>query len=119
MPVGEEPSGPMPTVVADHYDTDTFVSPFDCVVADGRSLPSSKVHAAWEDAYATGSNCIWVVPWADQDVRRVLAEGWFQSKGICLELGCGLGYDSIAFAEAGFDVTGVDISQTAIGVARE
>jgi cyclopropane fatty-acyl-phospholipid synthase-like methyltransferase len=36
-----------------------------------------------------------------------------------VEFGCGLGNHAIAMAQQGFDVTGVDLSPTAIGMARE
>ncbi|MDY6784095.1 MAG: class I SAM-dependent methyltransferase [Cyanobacteriota bacterium] len=39
-------------------------------------------------------------------------------KGLIVELGCGTGLSSLAFAEAGYDVLGVDISQSAIAIAR-
>jgi len=58
-------------------------------------------------------------PEADKDIQRVLEENWFECRGNCLELGCGLGYDAIALAEAGFDVVGVDISVTAIAAAAD
>jgi 2-polyprenyl-3-methyl-5-hydroxy-6-metoxy-1,4-benzoquinol methylase len=43
----------------------------------------------------------------------------FPSQGKLLELGCGAGNLSIAFAQAGYEVTGVDIAPTAIAWARE
>jgi len=41
------------------------------------------------------------------------------SRGRLLEIGCGIGVDSIQLARAGFDVTAVDLTEEAIGVARE
>jgi len=41
------------------------------------------------------------------------------SAGRLLEIGCGIGVDSIQLAKCGFDVTAVDLSETAIEVARE
>jgi len=118
VPTSEDPGeSRAATVVAER--TGSLPTLWDDDVDDGENLRKNKVRKAWEDAYSTGKNCIWVVPEADQDVRRVLNEGWFETKGICLELGCGLGYDAIAFAEAGFDVIGVDISETAVAAARE
>lgn len=39
--------------------------------------------------------------------------------GNIIDIGCGYGRDSIYLAEAGFQVTGVDISETAIDLCRE
>lgn len=116
IPVSEEPPAErIPVLVAQREECLTL---WDQDISELRSFSRSKACKAWEDAYASGKNCIWVVPEPDHDVQRVLAEGWFETKGICLELGCGLGYDSVAFAQAGFDVIGVDISATAICAAR-
>ncbi|MGH9228265.1 MAG: class I SAM-dependent methyltransferase [Acidimicrobiales bacterium] len=41
------------------------------------------------------------------------------SKGELLEVGCGIGVDSIQLARCGFDVTAVDLTESAIEVARE
>lgn len=40
------------------------------------------------------------------------------SSGKLLEIGCGIGVDSIQLAKCGFDVTAVDLTETAIDVAR-
>jgi SAM-dependent methyltransferase len=41
------------------------------------------------------------------------------SHGRLLEVGCGIGVDSIQLARCGFDVTAVDLTESAIEVARE
>ena len=41
------------------------------------------------------------------------------SSGKLLEVGCGIGVDSIQLAKAGFDVTAVDLTENALAVARE
>ena len=41
------------------------------------------------------------------------------SQGKLLEVGCGIGVDSIQLAKAGFDVTAVDLTENALTVARE
>jgi SAM-dependent methyltransferase len=41
------------------------------------------------------------------------------SRGRLLEVGCGIGVDSIQLARCGFDVTAVDLTESAIEVARE
>lgn len=40
------------------------------------------------------------------------------NSGRLLEIGCGIGVDSIQLARAGFDVTGVDLTESAIDVAE-
>jgi SAM-dependent methyltransferase len=53
-------------------------------------------------------------------VERSLERAGFRGAGRrALELGCGTGPLSCQLAEAGFDVTGIDVSPTAIGLARE
>lgn len=41
------------------------------------------------------------------------------SRGRLLEVGCGIGVDSIRLAECGFEVTAVDLAENAIRVARK
>ena len=41
------------------------------------------------------------------------------SEGRLLEIGCGIGVDSIQLAGCGFEVTGVDLTESALEVARE
>lgn len=63
----------------------------------------------WEDRYA-GEARVWSgkVNRTTADVARDLPPGR------CLDLGCGEGGDVLWFAAAGWDVTGVDISPTAV-----
>jgi ubiquinone/menaquinone biosynthesis C-methylase UbiE len=41
------------------------------------------------------------------------------SHGSLLEVGCGIGVDSIQLAKCGFDVTGVDLTDSALRIARD
>jgi ubiquinone/menaquinone biosynthesis C-methylase UbiE len=41
------------------------------------------------------------------------------SEGDLLEIGCGIGVDSIELARCGFRVTGIDLTQAAIDIARQ
>jgi SAM-dependent methyltransferase len=41
------------------------------------------------------------------------------SHGKLLEVGCGIGVDSVQLAKCGFDVTAVDLTENALAVARE
>jgi ubiquinone/menaquinone biosynthesis C-methylase UbiE len=46
-------------------------------------------------------------------------ENGFIPKGTALDTCCGVGTNPIYLAQNGFDITGIDISLTAIGIARE
>ena len=62
------------------------------------------------------------IPWARETVPGALVslvESGKVRPCRAVDLGCGAGVYAIWFAQKGFDVTGVDISPTAIGIARE
>ena len=62
------------------------------------------------------------MPWHHEKVDYNLVrmvEKWPVPIGKVLELGCGTGTDAIWLAEKGFDVTAVDVSDIAIGIAKE
>jgi SAM-dependent methyltransferase len=71
----------------------------------------------WEDRYKTGST-----PW---DVGRPdfnlidMALQWPIPGGPALEIGCGTGSNAVWLAEHSFEVTGTDVSEKAIQMARE
>lgn len=71
----------------------------------------------WERAYASDDP----VPWDTGDpqpvVEALAAADAFASP--MLDVGCGLGTHARFLANAGFDVTGVDLSRTAIAAARD
>jgi ubiquinone/menaquinone biosynthesis C-methylase UbiE len=50
---------------------------------------------------------------------RELFDSLAGSHGKLLEVGCGIGVDSIQLAKCGFDVTAVDLTENALTVARE
>jgi len=63
------------------------------------------------------------IPWARGDVNpllRVYLEDETQKhKGRALVIGCGLGDDAHALCEAGYEVLAIDISETALEIAKE
>jgi len=61
------------------------------------------------------------IPWAKQKVNPLLQtylDEKIEHKGKALVIGCGLGDDAMALAEAGYDVTAIDVSQTALDLAQ-
>ena len=73
----------------------------------------------FEELYSSAKGDESVIPWADLTVNPNLA-GWIKNTNIngegktALVVGCGLGDDAEALAAIGFEVTGFDISPTAI-----
>src|SRR5689334_16792959 len=64
------------------------------------------------------------IPWADLEPNRFF-KAWAERSGLsgggrkALVVGCGLGDDAVYLDDLGFDVTGFDISPTAIEWARK
>ena len=61
------------------------------------------------------------IPWARQAVNPLLQsylDEDLKHKGKALVIGCGLGDDAMALEEAGYDVLAIDISQTALDLAK-
>ena len=62
------------------------------------------------------------IPWARQAVNPLLQSYLDEEvthKGKALVIGCGLGDDARALEEAGYDVVAIDVSQTALDLAKE
>lgn len=79
--------------------------------------------SAWFDGlYQENKETHENIPWARQAVNPLL-QTYLDSKaehtGMALVIGCGLGDDAAALAEAGYDVTAIDVSQTALDLAKE
>lgn len=76
-----------------------------------------KQASAWfEDLYKENFLKNENIPWAKMEANEFLREYLENnlSNGKALVVGCGLGDDAIALSEAGFDVTAIDISESAI-----
>jgi SAM-dependent methyltransferase len=76
----------------------------------------SRDRASWEQRYVDGA-----LPWdsgrPDAHLRKVIEEhGVKPGKG--LEIGCGTGTNLVWLAQHGFEMTGMDLSQTAIAKAE-
>ena len=62
------------------------------------------------------------IPWARLSVNPLLEDYLKKTEhhhGKALVIGCGLGDDAVALEVAGYEVTAIDISQTALDVAKE
>jgi len=62
------------------------------------------------------------IPWARQAVNPLLQSYLNEDishKGKALVIGCGLGDDARALEEVGYDVVAIDVSQTALDLAKE
>ena len=81
-----------------------------------------KQASAWfEEFYKANFLKDKCIPWAKMQPNEHLAEYLLNHlpKGKALVVGCGLGDDAIALSEAGFDVTAIDVSQSAIAWCEE
>ena len=87
---------------------------FDRAVADPSSWPEIAPAEYWEERYG-GTDRVW-----SGRVNRVVADVAAElAPGRSLDLGCGEGADVIWLAQQGWTATGIDISPSAIGRARE
>ncbi len=82
----------------------------------------TKEASAWfETVYKQSQGDESKIPWAKMQTNEFLAE-YLQmnlGEGKAIVIGCGLGDDAVALDEAGFDVTAIDISETAIQWCKE
>ena len=72
----------------------------------------------WDARYRSGDT-----PWEDESVAPVVAELFAAEhvppRAAVLDVGCGLGTNSLWMARQGYAVTGCDVSPEAIRIARE
>src|SRR5699024_9482166 len=70
--------------------------------------------AAWEERYSGSEDTVW----SGNPNEALVATVAEMTPGRVLDVGCGEGADAIWLAEHGWDVTGIDLSTTAIDRAR-
>lgn len=80
---------------------------------DGAEAPTDA-RAFWDARYGERERI-----WSGSANRALVDTVTGMEPGAALDLGCGEGGDSLWLAEAGWKVTGVDISETALARARE
>jgi len=82
----------------------------------------NKASAWFDGLYEENKESQENIPWARQAVNPLLQSYMDDEavhQGKALVIGCGLGDDAMALAEAGYDVTAIDVSKTALDLARE
>ena len=82
----------------------------------------NKASAWFDDLYKNNKESHENIPWARQAVNPLLQsylDDVVEHKGSALVIGCGLGDDAKALEEAGYEVTAIDVSQTALDLAKE
>ena len=82
----------------------------------------NKASAWFDGLYQENKDAHENIPWARQAVNPLLQSYLDEEnahQGKALVIGCGLGDDAIALEMAGYDVTAIDISQTALELAKE
>lgn len=78
-----------------------------------RDQPMYSAEQFWEERYRQSERV-----WSGEPNSAVVAETAGLSPGRALDLGCGEGADAIWLAAHGWNVTGVDVSATAVERAR-
>ncbi|MDQ7043818.1 MAG: methyltransferase domain-containing protein [Sulfurimonas sp.] len=86
-------------------------------------MSREKKASEWfEDFYKENENSHHNIPWAKQSVNPLLQTYLDEKrvhKGKALVIGCGLGDDAYALANAGYETVAIDISQTALRIAQK
>jgi SAM-dependent methyltransferase len=65
------------------------------------------------DHYADGTYLWWHLSRPSPELLAALGEGWLPGSGRALDVGCGLGTEAGYLASTGWQVTGIDLSETA------
>jgi len=82
----------------------------------------NKASAWFDGLYEENKESHENIPWARQAVNPLLQSYLDEEsvhQGKALVIGCGLGDDAMALAEAGYTVIAIDVSQTALDLAKE
>ncbi len=82
----------------------------------------NKASEWFDGLYQKNKNTHENIPWARQAVNPLLQtylDEETNHKGTALVIGCGLGDDARALELAGYEVTAIDVSQTALDLTKE
>lgn len=97
------------------------------VRVDRQPLPSgilphgpegNRLLEKWDSDYRGTKPPAWDIGRPADELQKLVREGTIR-KCRAVDLGCGSGTDAIFLASKGFDVTGVDVSPAALGLAAE
>src|SRR5262249_46965060 len=87
-----------------------------------RAADKARIARTWQQYYQDCGYGLW--GFSPSPTPRVLAEVILNSNSLrserveVVDWGCGYGRDSLYFLELGFDVIGIDVSRTAVALAR-
>src|SRR3954465_11549563 len=82
---------------------------------DERGFSAPAQSAEWDARYSERDGTMW----SGRPNGRLVAEVADLAPGRALDVGCGEGADAIWLARRGWDVAAVDISEVAVGRARD
>ncbi len=82
---------------------------------DGPRFGSAAQAAEWDARYRERGEAMW----SGRPNGRLVVEAEVLTPGRALDVGCGEGADAIWLARQGWEVTAIDISDVAVGRARE
>jgi SAM-dependent methyltransferase len=66
------------------------------------------------DHYVDGTCLWWHLSRPSPELLAALGDGWLPGSGRALDVGCGLGVEAGCLASAGWQVAGIDLSETAV-----
>src|SRR5215468_4086219 len=87
-----------------------------------RALDQTRIARTWQQYYEDRGHGLW--GFSPSPTARILAQAILDSNPRrserieIVDWGCGYGRDSLYFIELGFDVIGIDVSETAVDLAR-
>lgn len=91
-------------------------------MSDASQDDNNRREAFFEEVYGNAAGDAAAVPWADLAAKDRLQQ-WLddntEHKGRAVDVGCGLGDNAQALAEAGYETVGFDFSPKAIDWARQ
>ena len=85
-----------------------------------REAAAKRWSQAWQDvAHGEAPKPAWRQPEPEPEIRAAVEGGFFLEGSRILDVGCGAGELSCWLARQGFDVSGVDVADAAVGLAQD